>query len=111
MIIGNQNVFEVRSTVNAKCIGDQNVFEISCKNFCQLHHKNMLSPSTSLFRVGIVGKNVEVGNGTSFGAGTTVNPDECLSVPDNSVFYGDPLCYRIANDRPQVRRIFSMKIP
>jgi len=48
-----------------------------------------------------VGEQVIVGNGCVFGAETKVTPSQ--TVPDNSVFYGEPLKHRLAGERPSVR--------
>lgn len=98
MTIGNQNVFEVKSIVNAHQIGDANVFESNCESGIKKLYSLLYLTE---FLVGFVGEEVRVGNGTSFGAGTTVTTQE--SIPDNSVFFGNPLRHRIANDRPQVK--------
>ncbi|ODN04875.1 Dynactin subunit 6 [Orchesella cincta] len=81
MIIGNNNVFEVGSLVKAKAIGDHNIFETKC----------------------FVGDQISIGNGCVFGAGTKVTPSQ--AVPDNSVFYGEPLKHRLAGERPSAQTL------
>jgi len=87
LVIGSHNVFEVGSQVMAKSVGDHNVFETKC----------------------FVGENVIIPNGCVFGAGTFVGiPEkdqieldkEGLPVPENSVFFGEPLKHRIAGEKP-----------
>lgn len=48
-----------------------------------------------------------IGHGCTFGAATSVGSkeegeEEPLQVPDNSVFYGEPLQHRVAGEKPAV---------
>jgi len=81
LVIGNNNVFEVGSIVHALAIGDQNLFETRC----------------------VVGDNVLVGSGCTFGAGTKITSPGV--VPDNSVFSGEPLRHRIASERTSAQSL------
>jgi len=81
MHIGNNNVFEVASTVMARSVGDHNVFETKC----------------------FVGDDVGVQNGCVFGAGTKITAP--TAVTDNSIFFGNPLQHRIAGERPAVQAL------
>jgi dynactin-6 len=75
LTIGSNNVFEVGAIVHAKSVGDNNVFETRC----------------------IVGSEVVVGSGCTFGAGTKITSS--IPTPENSVLFGEPLRHRLAEEK------------
>ncbi|XP_048749542.1 dynactin subunit 6-like [Ostrea edulis] len=81
MIIGNNNVFEVDSYVEATKIGDHNVVEAKAR----------------------VGRQVEMTSGCIIGAKCEVSICEVLS--ENSVIYGSDCQRRIAADKPPAQSL------
>jgi dynactin-6 len=79
LIIGSNNVFEIGCKVTPKSVGDLNVFETRC----------------------VIGEDVVIGTGCTFGAGTKIMSP--ITIPDNSVFFGDPVRDRIAADKPSAQ--------